>query len=111
MFARLEIDESRCKGCGLCTVTCPRMLLKLSDEINEGGFTPAEIMSPEKCVGCALCAGMCPDVAIKVFSRQRNEFTWSLCGLPVFLHRKRIPMDGYCEEMDRPAPQFDGALS
>jgi len=78
MFARIEIDESRCKGCGLCTVACPRMLLKLGDETNENGYAHAVMISQEKCVGCALCAGMCPAIAIDVYSRQRNEFTGKL---------------------------------
>jgi Fe-S-cluster-containing hydrogenase component 2 len=54
------------------------MLLKLSDESNDIGFTPAVIISQAKCVGCALCAGMCPDLAIKVFSRQKNEYTGNM---------------------------------
>jgi len=75
MFARIEIDESRCKGCGLCTIACPIKLLKLNEEINETGFTTSTITSLDKCVGCALCAGICPDIAIKVYSRQLNIFT------------------------------------
>jgi 2-oxoglutarate ferredoxin oxidoreductase subunit delta len=78
MFARIEIDENRCKGCGLCTITCPRSLLELGDEKNSDGFTPAVMKSLGKCVGCALCAGMCPAVAIRVYSRQRNEYTGRL---------------------------------
>ncbi len=75
MFARIEIDESRCKGCGLCTVACPIRLLKLNDETNAAGFNTAAVSSPDKCTGCALCAGICPDIAIKVYSRQLNIFT------------------------------------
>lgn len=78
LFARIEIDESRCKGCGLCTVACPRMLLKLGEEPNDFGYNPAVMLCQEKCVGCALCAGMCPAVAIDVYSRQKNEFTGRL---------------------------------
>ena len=75
MFARIEIDESRCKGCGLCTIACPAKLLKLNAETNDSGFTTATITALDKCVGCALCAGICPDIAIKVYSRQLNIFT------------------------------------
>ena len=75
MFARIEIDETRCKGCGLCTVACPIRLLKLNNETNVAGFNTAAVLSPEKCAGCALCAGICPDIAIKVYSRQLNIFT------------------------------------
>src|SRR6266496_6392286 len=73
-FARLEIDESRCKGCGLYTIACPIKLLKLNDETNDAGFTTTTIASLDKCAGCALCAGICPDIAIKVYSRQLNIF-------------------------------------
>jgi len=93
MFARIEIDESRCKGCGLCTIACPIKLLKLHDEINDAGFATATITSLDKCAGCALCAGICPDIAIKVYSRQLNIFTgmdlldrlyWKIkAGLPI----------------------------
>ena len=66
-MARAEIDEMRCKGCGLCTTACPGKLIRLSDKINNLGYTPAIIDNMEKCTGCALCAEMCPDVAIMVF--------------------------------------------
>jgi len=75
MFGYIEIDESRCKGCALCTIACPRMLLKLSEETKDSECAPAVMISKEKCAGCALCAGMCPAVAINVFSCQINEFT------------------------------------
>lgn len=88
MFARIEIDESRCKGCGLCTIACPRMLLKLSEETTSAGYTPATITYQDKCVGCALCAAMCPDIAIKVFSRQKNEFTGKLMPEYSILYQK-----------------------
>ncbi len=78
MFGYIEIDESRCKGCTLCTIACPRMLLKLSEETKDSECTPPVMTSKEKCVGCALCAGMCPAVAINVFSCQINEFTVAL---------------------------------
>lgn len=65
-MARVEIDETRCKGCGLCTLACPKGLVRLNDRINVHGYTPATVRTPEKCTGCALCAEMCPDVAIIV---------------------------------------------
>jgi 2-oxoglutarate ferredoxin oxidoreductase subunit delta len=64
---RIEIDEARCKGCGLCTIACPAKLLVVSDRTNLLGYTPAYMTCQDKCSGCKLCAEMCPDVAITVF--------------------------------------------
>ena len=63
----ITIDESRCKGCGLCAVVCPSKLVAMHDEPNSQGVTVAVFTSSDKCTGCALCAEMCPDVAICVF--------------------------------------------
>lgn len=75
MFARIEIDRSRCKGCGLCTSACPRKLLDLDVPEDESLQAFAVLHCQEKCVGCAQCAEMCPDLAIGVYSKQKNEFT------------------------------------
>jgi len=65
---KIEILELRCKGCGLCTIACPKKLVTLSERLNNLGYTPAVFQGTEtECTGCALCAEMCPDVAIKVF--------------------------------------------
>jgi 2-oxoglutarate ferredoxin oxidoreductase subunit delta len=66
-MGRIEIDESRCKGCGICTIACPKKLVALCDKVNIQGYAPAEASSQERCTGCALCAEICPDVAITVF--------------------------------------------
>jgi 2-oxoglutarate ferredoxin oxidoreductase subunit delta len=66
-MACIEIDEKRCKGCGLCTIACQRKLIQLSKKINVHGYTPAVFGTGSDCTGCALCAEMCPDVAIMVF--------------------------------------------
>jgi 2-oxoglutarate ferredoxin oxidoreductase subunit delta len=67
----ITIDEERCKGCGLCTIACPKRLVSLRDQPNSLGFTVAVFSDPEACTGCALCAEMCPDVAIAVFKEPR----------------------------------------
>lgn len=63
----IEIDEYRCKGCGLCALACAKKLIIMSDKINSQGYAPAICNSLSNCTGCALCAQMCPDMAIKVF--------------------------------------------
>jgi 2-oxoglutarate ferredoxin oxidoreductase subunit delta len=66
-MAKIEIDELRCKGCGLCTIACPAGLVRLSEQANLQGYATAIAEDGVKCTGCALCAEICPDVAVKVF--------------------------------------------
>lgn len=67
-MAKIVIDEKRCKGCGLCSITCPKKLIALQDKINNFGYTPAVFVTDRgSCTGCALCAEICPDIAIIVF--------------------------------------------
>lgn len=70
---RIVIDESRCKGCALCTVACPRRLIKLSRTINRQGYLPATISGGNlgRCTGCSFCAQVCPDVAIEVWRERK----------------------------------------
>lgn len=63
----ITINEARCKGCGLCTIACPKRLVVMSEKPNSVGVTVAVFSNNNTCTGCALCAEMCPDVAICVF--------------------------------------------
>ena len=66
-MGRTEIDELRCKGCGICTIACPKKLIQLCGKVNVQGHTPAEAPCQELCTECAFCAEICPDLAITVF--------------------------------------------
>ncbi len=64
---KVTIDESRCKGCGLCAKFCPEGVLSLdAKKLNVKGYHPAFTENPDLCIGCGICALMCPDVAITV---------------------------------------------
>jgi len=69
---KVEIDEGRCKGCGLCIEACPQDVLAFSDEFNSSGYNYVEAENPEDCVGCAFCGKVCPDVALTVYQKQKE---------------------------------------
>ena len=66
-MARISVDDSFCKGCGLCVDACPVHIIELDDDtITAKGYHPAQLIDEAACVGCAACATMCPDTAITV---------------------------------------------
>lgn len=71
-MAYITVDEQFCKGCGLCTLACPKKLVTLSEQPNALGYTVAVFNDSKQCTGCCLCAEMCPDVAIMVFKEEKR---------------------------------------
>lgn len=67
---RIEINEARCKGCGLCTTACPHKLVSLGNTPNSYGINMARFLDDGRCTGCTLCAQLCPDVAIFVYREE-----------------------------------------
>lgn len=66
-MVRVTINESLCKGCGLCVRACPKKIIELSKtKINAKGYHPAEVVNMEACIGCTSCARTCPDVVIRI---------------------------------------------
>jgi 2-oxoglutarate ferredoxin oxidoreductase subunit delta len=63
----IVIDIERCKGCELCTVSCPNKVISMKIEVNSKGYHYAFMDLPEECTGCANCAIVCPDGVISVY--------------------------------------------
>lgn len=72
-MADIRINRGRCKGCCLCVSQCPKGNIRMSEVLNEGGFSYAEIIDAEECTGCALCCQMCPDVAIEIGAEEKER--------------------------------------
>ena len=60
------IEESFCKGCGLCVLFCSKKCISMG-KMGPGGFPLAHVSIPETCTGCGVCGWMCPDMAIEVY--------------------------------------------
>ena len=54
---KLELEESWCKGCGICAAFCPKQVLEIRKE-------KVAIVHPEQCISCGFCELRCPDYAI-----------------------------------------------
>ena len=66
-MAKMTVDHSRCKGCGLCVDVCPKKIIVILKDVRTAkGYNPAECSDQSKCIGCGFCFEMCPDCAIRV---------------------------------------------
>ena len=63
---KVLIDKDRCKGCELCTHSCPQQILGMSRDFNAKGYFYAQVQDQPRCIGCRLCAVTCPDLAVEV---------------------------------------------
>ena len=68
----VEVDVVKCKGCGVCVVSCPFGVLAMSSQVNVKGYPYSFMAVPDACTGCASCAVVCPDTCITVY-RKRTE--------------------------------------
>ena len=59
--ATLELDQSRCIGCGRCLEVCPHQVFALQGKL-------AGVADLDACMECGACAGNCPVAAIRVDS-------------------------------------------
>ncbi len=63
----IEIDETRCSGCGQCATACAEGAIR----IVEG---KAKLVSEEYCDGLGACLGECPEGALTIRERESEEF-------------------------------------
>jgi NAD-dependent dihydropyrimidine dehydrogenase PreA subunit len=63
----IEIDESKCDGCGLCIPNCPEGALQILDG-------KARLVSDRFCDGLGACLGHCPRGAIRIEEREAEPY-------------------------------------
>ncbi|QNO13913.1 ferredoxin family protein [Alkalicella caledoniensis] len=57
---KVNINYKRCKGCGICSSSCPRKVYQYKK------IGRPRVVAEEKCTACMLCQYLCPDFAIKI---------------------------------------------
>lgn len=78
----ININASKCNGCGLCLPNCPEGAIQLVDG-------KARLISDLSCDGLGACLGHCPEGAITIEEREVEPFGKSPSALrqwPVQLH-------------------------
>jgi len=64
----IEIDESKCTGCGLCITSCAEGALKLVNG-------KARLVGDVYCDGLGACLGECPEGALRIVEREAEDFS------------------------------------
>ena len=54
----LDIDYTKCTGCGLCEIKCPKNCIEMRE--NDEGFMYPKVVRPKDCINCGLCNKFCP---------------------------------------------------
>ncbi len=72
------VDYSKCVGCGKCSVTCPKKIIKILEKDTKGSIALCSSFSDNKpqikkdcangCFKCGICAKKCPEQCIDVSS-------------------------------------------
>ena len=58
-LGKVELDSSRCTGCGLCSVECPTEALVILSNEETDSFRL--VFKHGSCVACGLCVEICPE--------------------------------------------------
>lgn len=76
-MSKVTLFSQACKGvedCGICKFVCPKSLFIDSENMNEAGYIPVEMIDPDQCTACGNCMVFCPDFAIVVEAeREQGE--------------------------------------
>ncbi len=71
----VQIDQTRCTGCGLCVNFCPVEVFELVSLNGKRRPKMAQAAWPEKCWACDTCVGQCPTGAIRIIETQAEAET------------------------------------
>ena len=70
-FGIVEVDSSRCTGCGLCALDCPTEALTFLRKGEDDSYRI--LFQHDLCVGCGLCRKFCPEQCLTRGARSRPD--------------------------------------
>jgi len=65
--SKVQVQVSRCKGCGICINVCPEQVLQFSGDYNAKGYEYVRLTDEAACKSCTICALMCPEIALHIY--------------------------------------------
>lgn len=69
----IEIDGTKCNGCGKCTEACDHMVLEIKQANNKSRM--ANKYNPNACAFCLNCLVSCPREAIYIADDRGTDHT------------------------------------
>ena len=63
----IEIDETKCSGCGICATACAEGAIEVTDG-------KARVVKETYCDGLGACIGECPEGALTIVEREAEVF-------------------------------------
>ena len=71
----MEVDESRCTGCGKCAEVCPIKAIQIAEEMQSERKRKWAVRAEDVCLGCGVCYTACTSGAISLRRRPQRVFT------------------------------------
>ena len=65
---KAQINQQRCKSCGICIAFCPKHALGPVPPLNK-----AAMVNMDLCIGCGMCELYCPDMAIGMLEETHEQ--------------------------------------
>lgn len=68
----MEVDLSRCKGCGKCAKACPVEAIRIDKKMNGTKETKWAVRNEQACLGCGVCTTVCKTGAASMEPRAQR---------------------------------------